>query len=444
MSYLNKTTEAAPLAVFRILFGLLMVWSMVRFWYHGWIEKLYITPKFHFKYWGFDWVSVPGQWTYLLFLVCGLAAICVALGWQYRLAIITFFLSFTYIELMDKTTYLNHYYFISVLSFVLIWLPMHCHFSLDARRSKEISARYVPKWTVDVLKVFIAIVYIYAGLAKINSDWLLDAMPLSIWLPTKFDVPFLGSSMHQSWMHYLFSWGGMLYDLGIVFLLLYKPTRLFAFILVVLFHVLTGMLFPIGMFPYVMIVSSLIFFESKFHLTFIEKLRGPFSKGPGSETPDNTYRFASSFGKITKPIIVCVLVLQLLIPWRYLLYPGNIFWTEEGYRFSWRVMLMEKTGYAHFKIVDGQSKKSFYVQNEDFLTAFQQKEMSTQPDFILEYAHHLGDHFASQGHQNVEVYVDSYAALNGRSSQPFIDPSVNLMGVPRGLAHKDYILPLHD
>jgi len=143
-------------------------------------------------------------------------------------------------------------------------------------------------------------------------------------------------------------------------------------------------------------------------------------------------------------MITILIILQIIIPWRYLIYPGNIFWTEEGYRFSWRVMLMEKTGYAQFKIVDGKSEKSFYVQNENFLTAFQQKQMSTQPDFILEYAHYLGDHFSSQGHQNVEVYVDSYAAINGRPSQRFVDPAVNLMTVHRGIAHKDFILPLDE
>ncbi|MFK7934143.1 MAG: HTTM domain-containing protein, partial [Saprospiraceae bacterium] len=121
-TYFTQTTEAAPLAVFRIFFGALMFLSIVRFWYNGWIEKLYLEPQFHFSYYGFAWVKPIGDWTYLLFVICGLSALCVMVGWKYRLAIITFFLSFTYIELMDKTTYLNHYYFVSVLSFLLLFL----------------------------------------------------------------------------------------------------------------------------------------------------------------------------------------------------------------------------------------------------------------------------------------------------------------------------------
>mgnify|MGYP006061614115 FL=1 len=122
------------------------------------------------------------------------------------------------------------------------------------------------------------------------------------------------------------------------------------------------------------------------------------------------------------------------------MYPEELFWTEEGYRFSWRVMLMEKAGYAQFTVKDSKSGKMFAVDNSDFLTAFQEKQMSTQPDFIVQYAHYLGSHFASQGHQNIAVYVESYVALNGRLSQQYIDPKVNLLEVEDTFKHKDWIL----
>ena len=136
-TYRNKTTEAAPLAVFRIFFGLMMFISIVRFWSNGWIDKLYIQPKLFFSYYGFEWVQPLGVYTYLLFFICAMAAICIALGYRYRIAIIIFFLSFTYIELMDKTTYLNHYYFISCLSFLMIFLPANAYYSMDAQRDRD-------------------------------------------------------------------------------------------------------------------------------------------------------------------------------------------------------------------------------------------------------------------------------------------------------------------
>lgn len=473
-NYLNKHTKAAPLAVFRIFFGVMMFASILRFWANGWIEKLYIQPNFFFSYYGFEWVKPIGEFTYLFFIICGISALAVAIGLFYRIAIIAFFLSFTYIELMDKTTYLNHYYFISLLSFLLIFLPANAYFSADSYR-KKIVWNEVPQWTIDSIKLLLGIVYFYAGLAKLNSDWLFNAMPLKIWLPSNYDIPLLGDFLHQEWLIYAFSWSGALYDLSIPFLLLYRKTRWFAFFLVVVFHLLTRVLFPIGMFPYIMIVSATIFLEAKYHERVIsffklvgkqisiiaskakqsvpsednaasqrsqdrEKLPHPYS----SSQPYLKKRFGvtgNKYNKILVSILTLFFIIQLLLPFRYLLYPGELFWTEEGFRFSWRVMLIEKAGYANFKVVNGKTGERFYVDNTDFLSSFQEKQMATQPDFILEYAHFLKNHFESQGHQNIEIYVESYVALNGRRSQPYIDPSVNLVEQTESFKHKDWILP---
>ncbi|MFK7750176.1 MAG: HTTM domain-containing protein [Kordia sp.] len=445
-TYLNQQTNAAPLAVFRIGFGLMMLYGIIRFWAHGWIESIYLEPKFHFSYYGFEWVKPIGNYTYLIFIICGLAAFFVALGLKYRLAIITFFLSFTYIELMDKTSYLNHYYFISILSFLMIFLPANATFSMDNLLRKRSYAK-IPNWTIDSIKLLLGIVYFYAGLAKINSDWLLEAQPLKIWLPSKFDLPLIGKTvMQQDWFHYAMSWSGMLYDLCIPFLLLYKRTRIIAFILVVFFHVFTRVLFPIGMFPFVMIVGTLIFFEADFHLkiiAFIKKIISKF-KTINTKRVEKFQVYHIRFKSLIIPVIITFFAIQLLLPFRYVLYPGNVFWTEQGYRFSWRVMLMEKAGLSTFKIVDGATKNFFYVNNSDFLTEFQEKQMSFQPDFILEYAHYLGDHFTSQGHKNVEVYVDSNVALNGRMSRIYIDKTVDLYQQKESFRHKNWIVPFKE
>ncbi|WP_420581669.1 HTTM domain-containing protein [Reichenbachiella sp.] len=445
-SYWNQTTQAAPLAVFRILFGLLMFLSMVRFWAYGWIVRLYLEPNFHFSYYGFEWVKPLGGFTYILFIICGLSALMVSVGYKYRIAIVIFFLSFTYIELMDKTTYLNHYYFVSLVSFIMIFLPANAYASIDAYKEQNLAFEYISKWNIDLLKLMLGIVYFYAGLAKLNSDWLVDAMPLKMWLPGGYDLPLLGHWLQQTWVHYTLSWVGALYDLTVPFLLLFSATRWFGYFMVVVFHVLTSILFPIGMFPYLMIACTLIFFPSKWHVDALSKL-GQYTTWmqPGVYTGRTLNIDYNSFWQRARlTLIIVFFALQFAIPFRYLLYPGELFWTEEGFRFSWRVMLMEKAGIADFRIVDGKTGRRFYVDNRDFLTPFQEKQMSFQPDFILEYAHFLGHHFESQGHENVEVYVDSFVALNGRSSRPFVDPEVDLMKVKESFKHKQWILPFED
>ena len=444
-TYLQTCTSTATLAFFRLAFGLMMLMSLIRFAAYGWIDKFYIQPEFHFKYYGFDWVQPLGIYTYLLYVIAGLAAFFVAIGFKYRTAIIIFFLSFTYIELMDKTYYLNHYYFITVISFVLIFLPANAYFSVDAYKNKNVAFANVPRWTTDLLKVMLSIVYIYAGIAKLNSDWLFEAMPLRIWLPSNADLPLIGSLLKQVWVAYFFSWFGMIYDLGIVFLFLYKRTRLVGFVLVVVFHVLTRILFPIGVFPYVMIISTLIFFNSNFHKTVLFYLSMVMQISTDVwENGKTKIRNFSFLYKAKLSFLTAFLLFQLAFPFRYLFYPQELFWTEQGFRFSWRVMLMEKAGYAQFKVTDEKTKQTIFVENSDFLTRFQEKQMSFQPDFIIQYAHHLRDYYKKQGVQNPIVTVESYVALNGRLSRVYIDPNINLAEEHDTFQHKNWILPFND
>tara|TARA_B110000438_G_scaffold301639_2_gene357051 strand:- start:1483 stop:2751 length:1269 start_codon:yes stop_codon:yes gene_type:complete len=419
--------------------------SIIRFWALGWIDKLYIQPHFFFSYYGFEWIKPLGDLTYVLFFICGLSALFVALGLKYTWAIITFFLSFTYIELMDKTTYLNHYYFVSVLSFLLIFLPAGNYFSWDTFRNSRLSFPQIPQWNIDVIKLLLCIVYLYAGLAKLNPEWLLQGMPLKIWLPTKDDLPMIGFLFRYDWMIYLFAWGGALYDLLVPFLLLNRKTRGLGFMMVVFFHLLTAILFPIGMFPYLMIFSALIFFNHQFHQKIIDILHQVFRiKYHKTYQIQNSLFQDSLINKLKIGFLVLFFLIQIGLPFRHMLYPGNLFWTEEGYRWSWRVMLMEKAGNAQFKIVDNASGSWFYVNNEDFLTSFQEKQMATQPDFILQYAQFLNAHFSQQGMTNLSIFVDCFVALNGRISTRYIDPKFDLTEGYESFAHKSWILPFNE
>ena len=421
-----------------------MTLSMIRFVSKGWVEKLYLEPSFHFSFYGFEWVKPFGEMTYMLFFVCCLSAFFIAIGYKYRLSIIIFFLSFTYIELMDKTTYLNHYYFISILSFLMIFLPANSYYSIDSK-IKGYSFEKIPRWCTDCIKMLLFIVYFYSGLAKLNSDWLIEAQPLKIWLTSSYDLPIIGSTlMQQNWVHYAMSWGGMFYDLFIAILLLYSRTRIFAFFLVIFFHVFTAILFPIGMFPYIMIVGSLIFFEPETHNKIIKKIDGTLKFIGFRPKKTELLRVKSIKNSIVLSIVTVFFVIQLCFPFRYFLYPGELFWNEQGYRFSWRVMLIEKKGITNLKVLNKENGKSFMVNNEEFLSEFQERQMSFQPDFILEYAHHVGEYYKKNGLNEIEIYADSYVTLNGRLSQRFINPKVNLLEEKRGFKNKTWVLALND
>ena len=308
---------------------------------------------------------------------------------------------------------------------------------------RRLNADKIPRWTLDALKLFVCLIYLFAGLAKANSDWLLEALPLRIWLPAKNDIPLIGPVFNHVWVAFVFSWMGCIYDLTIPFFLFKKSTRIFAYLAVVTFHLLTAVLFPIGMFPFIMIGTALIFFSAEFHEKIIRTVGSWFHVSREFLTPHIAYRYTGMVSKSMISLFILFFVIQVALPFRYLLYPGELFWTEEGYRFSWRVMLMEKAGYAQFLVKD-DSGKQIAVDNKEFLTPLQEKMMATQPDMILQYAHLLRDHYARHGFRNVQVYVDSYVGLNGRLGKPLIDPLTDLAKQHDSFEHKPWILTFSD
>jgi hypothetical protein len=415
-----------------------MALSTLRFMVRGWVENLYVHPKLFFPYYGFEWVQpLPGIGMHVVFGFMFIAFIGVALGWYYRSSAFIAFLLFTYVELIDKTNYLNHYYFVSIICFLLLFLPAHRWFSLDVKQQRVTPLTDLPQWVIGILRLQIGMVYFFAGLAKLNADWLLEALPLNLWLKSFIDVPVIGPWLGEDLTAYAFSWFGAIYDLSIPFLLLFRKTRTMAYAFVILFHTATALLFPIGMFPWIMMLCTLVFFPASFHQRWMRPLHFLFD--PAKETTASPVNYRPN--RIGATILIGFLLIQLALPFRHLLYPGKLFWTEQGYRFSWRVMLMEKAGYAIFHIEDLDSGRKWEVNNYDYLTPNQEKMMATQADMLLQFAHHLRKVYAEQGLSNLRITVENYVSLNGRRSQLMIDPEVDLSKVKDSFAHKPWILP---
>ena len=333
---------------------------------------------------------------------------------------------------------------------MLIFIPANRYFSLDARLGITKGSDKCAKWNIRVLQFQIAIVYIFAGIAKLESDWLLEAQPLKYWLHTAHHYEIVGPLLKQDWVAHTFAWFGCIYDLTIVLFLLMPKTRKVAYAFVIIFHLSTWLLFPIGVFPWVMMMATLIFFDPTLHervLNFIRRFIGKHQ--PIYKTNQPLLR---SSKRLITGLLGCYIAVQVLMPFRYLLYEGDLFWKEQGYRFSWRVMLMEKSGYASFYVENPESQTQLAINNRDYLTPFQEKMMSTQPDMILQFAHHLEGEFVDtiverhgveMAFKKPEVHAEVYVALNSRPHQLFIDPKHNLASIENDLTERncleDYI-----
>ncbi len=441
---LFEPVDAASLVFFRVTFGLITLWHVSGYWLH--VDELYLSPLIHFKFYGFGWVRVlPGDGMYYLIFLLGFLASLVTLGLFYQIATILFFFGITYVFLITQGIYLNHVYLICLLSFLLIFIPCHRSFSLDAIIFPKARSKFAPAWCVWLLRVQIGLVYFYGGIAKLNSDWL-HGEPMRTWLAGRTGYPVLGQFFKEEWFVYLISHGGLGFDLLIVPLLLFRKTRVMGFVMVAGFHLTNNYLFYIGIFPWLMIAATLIFFSPSWPRRLIATIqRKEFHL---ADDVASLPSFSPSHRLLTTLCLTLYLCFQLLVPLRHFLYPGNVSWTEEGHRFSWRMRLRSKSGQSIFFVTDPESRRMREYPRDkilDFITPLQYRNMSTRPDMILQFSHYLARRFQDKGYPGVEVRARVLASLNGRAPQLLIDPAVDLVRVKARLwPPAPWVLPLKE
>ncbi|MEM9409105.1 MAG: HTTM domain-containing protein [Acidobacteriota bacterium] len=423
--FLVTPTDALPLLVLRVSFGLLIALSAARFVAKGWVEELYLAPSFHFTYFGFSWIEPPSApWIYGLFATLFLGGLLLAAGVGARWTAAGVFVLFTTAELFDKALYLNHYVLVSSLALLFVFLPL-----------APLRGRSVPRWALAAARLQVGLVYAFAGLGKLEADWLLRAEPLSTWLPARAEIPFLGVLLEQSWVAFAASWGALAFDLSLPFLLLWGRSRLAAWTVAALFHACTALLFEIGLFPWIMLCATLVFFTGEELHRFFTRATGRARRDATEARVAETPRASLAATPAHAAAVSFLLLLQLLLPLRHAVYPGDVLWTEEGYRFSWRVMLAEKNGHVVFWVEPpGEAERAVYPS--ELLTRLQEHQMSYQPDMILELAHHL----AYLHGEGTRVRAEARVSLNGRRSRLLIDPSVDLASRPRSLKSQSWIL----
>jgi vitamin K-dependent gamma-carboxylase len=435
---LFEPVDIASIAVFRMLFGAILFWEVWRFFDNDWIRKFYIVRKFHFKYFGFEWVHPwPGDGMYVHFVAVGVLALCVMTGFLYRITSWLLFLGFTYWFLLDQTRYLNHLYLAALLAFLLAVIPAHRANSFDVRVRPTLRSQTIPTWCLWLLRAQVGLVYIYAGIAKLNGDWL-RGEPIRQWLASRNDYPLIGSWLDTEVAVWFFAYGGVLFDLLVIPALLWRKTRAWAFAACVAFHVINMWLFDIGIFPVLMLAATLLMFPPDWP----RKVVLFFTPQQEGQVPTTPLPPSKPHQRLTMIFLASYLSLQLLIPLRHVLYPGNVHWTEEGHRFSWHMKLRQKLAEVHFYATDPMTGETWEVDHRQYLSTAQSKRVGRWPDMCLQFAHFLATELQTEEHAQVEIRVRTKASLNGRESQYLIDPEVDLSKEPRTPWHAGWILPL--
>lgn len=425
-------------AVFRVVFGIMIViGAIIDFNIDEQFQiRNFIAPEFNVKYTYFEWVP---DWPSLfvmkaVMVVAGITGLLVAIGLFYRVAIVVFTLLFTYAFLVEASFYLNHYYFIILLSFLMIFIPANRVWALDARRIKG-NDGMVPGWSLWLFKAQIEIVLLYAGLVKIKPDWL-QLEPLGTMLRSRPDHVF-GELVYQDWFVALGAYGVIILHVVGAPLLYFKRTRLWVFLVYCAFHFMNSYTFYIDFFPYLTILATTLFFEPDWPVRLWSKLR----RRPVPEAVTPVRQSVSP--RITLAVLFWT-VLQVLIPVRCVFYTGDVSWTREGLWFSWRMMLDSHRAYpVTCDVVDAASGRRWAVDPIDYLTPRQFHTVALEPKAILQFARYLeGKWQKEQGTGDVAVFCRMPVSLNGREPELLIDPYIDLTSVTWGIAPSPWIMPM--
>lgn len=487
---LFSPVDASSLVFFRIALGLILLWDCIHYFQDGLIARYWLEPLYNFSYTGFGWVkALPAPLLYLAFALIGVAALCLSLGLFYRFASIYLFIALSYFFLLEETRYLNHNYFLILLCFLLIVMPLARVFSLDAQRLK-LRETSLPYWVLLVLRFQIALPYFFGGVAKLQADWL-RGQPMGIWLGVRSDFPLIGSFFKQTWFVLSASYAGLLIDLLAVPLLLYKRTRAPMLACLIGFHYLNAHWFTIGVFPWLMIAASTLFLEPNWPKELLNTLKRSsgwlkllyatsatlsgflaiymhgslnpivfllggcaasiliYSFSPrAKKTLIKTEKRKAPALKQTKQkrliqgFIIVWMTLHSLLPLRHFIIPGDSIWTEEGHRFAWHMMLRLKQGSVSYIVDDPKSGERREIDPADYLASWQVLRLEDSPHLIHEFARYLGKTLSDNN--ELSVRARTLVSLNGRKKQPLIDSSINLAKTPESWWHANWILPLRE
>ncbi|XP_031567845.1 vitamin K-dependent gamma-carboxylase-like [Actinia tenebrosa] len=460
-THLMQPFNSLNLAIFRIIFGFIMSFLQYRIVF---LQDV-LEPNFSYAEINFHYCFARGiphvglDKLVFVIIISGIAAFCIGIGLFYRLSCGIFLVTYTYLSLLEKTRYNNHFYLYILLTSILLVTDCHKRLSVDSCiyrcTSRNSHDSQIPFWQVFLFRFQLFVVYFYAGLAKLNYDWFFRFEPMTIWsgfprfsMFRKIASLLLPNDSVQKFLGTFFSIGGLSFDLFIGFFLLIPKLRPVGILFTFFFHLSNHFLFKIGTFPWVMIGTNFIFLDAEtlpnlikiIQMRLCYKQKSNKIKNP--EQPETTPTKRSlRMSKPLKCFLLMYVVIQVLVPFRHWLYPGNVNWTLEGHQFSWRMMLNEENVIMRINII-GEGKQDVFDPYQMRITVRQIKRMLTDPELVVQLVRHIKQNYVKpRDHNDVAIKVDMWKMLNGRPYQRYIDSDVDLTAVNQDSFSYHWLVP---
>lgn len=429
LSALFQPESLYPLVMVRVMFGAVMAGWALTMMFNGSLSELFSSNNFVFHYRGFDWIQPPGLTaTYLIFGLIVVTSLMLGAGFYFKISSFVFTLAFSYITLIDKSNYLSYYYFVIIMSVMLMVSPAHRLFSLDLLRKPSIRVDYIPAWFMLAMKLQVVMVFFFAGMGKLNYDWLFEGRPVSIWLMAAFQDMGISLDLTGKFKGFavFISWVLILSDFIFPHFLLDRKTASWAFRLFLLMELISIALFPVGFFPILFCVSCIIFLPPERIHEFISRvsyfLYDIFQFKGEVFKPGGGYLLQYRHKRLAMILVGAFLAFQVSWPVVAYLKWGALKWADTVFHFSWNMELYEKQGQVQFFQLDTRSGQESGIPLDLYLTAHQQKIMSQDPRLILQFAHYLEKVMPKQ----VEIRAELKLSMNGHQPLLIVEKTKNL------------------
>lgn len=433
-NYWLAPIDNSQLIVFRIVFGLVVAADAFGGMATGWTYDAFIEPDFTFNFIGFEFLQIfVGKPMYILYTLFGICGLMITFGAYYRASAFGAAILWSMIYFAQKTNYNNHYYLLMLLCWVMAFMPANQYFAYDAKRKPETKSLTAPRWTILFFVVQLLIVYTYASIAKVYPGWT-KGEPFEIWFRMKVDFPVIGGLLQSSDLHVALAYGGILFDLLVIPMLLWKPTRWLGVAASVGFHLFNSVVFQVGTFPYLMLGSLVLFFPP-------DQVRKWFFKSKPSVENQTFAIEKTQKNKIILFVITVYFIIQILLPVRHFAFKGKVMWNEEGHRYAWRMMLRAKSGEVTFRVVNNETQEVFKVIPTEYVTIKQSWAIAIHPDMLWQFVQVLKEEYGKKGMTNISIYANSKIKINKGDYHTFIDPQYNLAKAKwHPFKHSEWIL----
>lgn len=441
-NFLFHRIDNSQIVIFRIFFGLLMMlecWGSIA---TGWVTETFVEPEFTFTFIGFEWTKfLLGETMYYIYGFLGVLGLMIMLGAFYRISTVLFALGWSLVYFMQKEHYNNHYYLVMLVSWFMVFIPANRYKSVDLIFWPKIRSDYTYQWTRLLFILQLFLLYTYAAIAKLYPGWMngdfmmIRYQKTAAWFAENVAWEPLTELLYSREFAKFISHIGFGFDLLIVPLLLWRPTRTFALIMALIFHIINSITLHIGIFPYFALSFVVFFYPPATIRNIFFPRKTTYLPGSNEFQPRHKNQTVFTF------FFIVYILWQTYLPIRHWFIPGDVLWTEEGHRLSWRMMLRTKTANTSFYILDHQTGVKSRVNLDDYLTPLQKSRVGARPDMIWQFAQYLRKEEAKKGN-DIGVYVESYLSINRGPFNEYIDKNVDLSQVKWSyFGHQEWILP---